>query len=432
MRAKLLAILALLTPFATGPVFGQAPMTLADLERMALAASPSLQQTAADVRAATGRAKQAGLYPNPVIGASGDHVAGGPILRGGDIGGFIEQRVVTAGKLGLARKAGEQTRLAAEHTQETERLRVLTAIRSLYYQALGEQRLMAVRKDMAELAGRTVKTWRELANLGQADQPDVLEADVEAQRAQLAITIAGNALDRTWREIAAMVDRPGLRPAVLEGDFDALPQLDAAQELEKIYAASPQLRAAQANRAGAELRLQRARVEKIPDVMVRGGIRYNRELVGPYPDPGQAGAGASAGQAGALAPAGTEGFFDIGVQIPLFHRYEGDVAAASAEAERARLEEVRERQALAFRFAGVYKEYRNAVDIASRYRDSMLPEARQAYEMYLSNFGNMAAPYAQVLLTQRNLFGLEEEYVTALMAAWRSAVDIEGLLASGN
>jgi len=228
MRARLLAVLTILTPFGTALAFGQAPMTLADLERMALAASPSLQQSGADVRAAAGRAKQAGLYPNPVIGASGDQIGGGPIVRGGEIGGFVEQRVVTAGKLGLARKAGEQTRLAAEHTQETERLRVLTAIRNLYYQALGEQRLMAVRRDMAELAARTVKTWRERANLGQADQPDVLAADVEAQRAQLAVTMARNALDRTWREIAAMVDRQGLRPSALEGDFDALPQLDAA------------------------------------------------------------------------------------------------------------------------------------------------------------------------------------------------------------
>jgi cobalt-zinc-cadmium efflux system outer membrane protein len=409
MRAKLLTILL------AAPVFGQSPATLADLERMALAASPSLQQSAADVRAAAGRAQQAGLYPNPVLGASGDHVAGGPIMRGGDLGGFVEQRVVTAGKLGLARRAGEQMRLAAEHTQETERLRVLTTIRGLYYQALGEQRSIGVRKDMAELAGRAAETWRELANLGQSDQPDVLTAGVEAQRAQLAVTMARNALDRTWREIAAVVDQPALQAAALKGDFEALPKLDAAQEWEKIQAASPRLRAAQANRAGADLRLRRARVEKIPDVMVRGGVRYNRERVGP----------------GAGVPAGTEGFFDIGVQIPVFNRNQGDVAAASAEAEHARLEEIRERQALARRFAGVYKEYRDAVDMAGRYRDSMLPAARQAHEMYLSNFGNMAAPYAQVLLTQRNLFQLEEEYVAALMAGWRSAVEIEGLLAGG-
>lgn len=397
---------------AAFPALGQqAPLALADLERMALAASPSLEQRAAEVRAAAGRARQAGLYPNPVLGASGDHVAGGPILRGGDLGGFVEQRVVTAGKLGWSRKSAEQSRVAAEQMQETARLRVLTTIRTLYYRALGEQRLIAVRKEMTDLAARTAQTRRELANLGQADRPDVLAAEVEEQRAALGVTLAENALDGTWREIAAMVGQPAPRPSALAGDFETVPQIDAAAELERIYSTSPELRAAEALRAGADLQLRRARVENIPDILLRGGVRYNRELVG------------------AGVPIGTEGFFDIGVQIPLFNRNQGAVAAAAAEADRARLEGSREKQMLARRFAAVYREYRDAVDAAARYRDSMIPAARQAQEMYLSNFGNMAAPYTQVLLTQRNLFQLEEEYAATLMTAWRSVVDLQGLLA---
>ncbi len=392
------------------PAFAQQALTLAELERMAVAASPGLAQSQSDVRAAAGRALQAGLYPNPVLGASGDHVAGGPILRGGDLGGFVEQRVVVAGKLGLQRKAAEQSHVAAGQMQEAARLRVLTTIRGLYYRALGEQRLVAVRKDMAELAERTSKTRRELANLGQADRPDVLAADIETQRAELGVTMARNALDRTWREIAAMVGRADLAASTLDGDFEAVPKVDAEAALAAINAGNPELLAADANRAGADLQLRRARVENIPDIMVRGGVRYNRELIGP-------------GEA-----IGTEGFFDIGVQIPIFNRNQGAIAAAGAEAERARLQGSREKLALARRFAGVYKEYKDAVDAAARYRDSMIPAAREAYEMYVGNFANMAAPYPQVLSTQRNLFQLQEDYVTALMTAWRSAVEIEGLL----
>jgi cobalt-zinc-cadmium efflux system outer membrane protein len=416
MRANVLAMVMCAT------AFGQNSMTLEDLERMALTVSPSIKERAADVQAAAGRARQAGFYPNPVLGASGDHVAGGPIQRGGDLGGFVEQRVVTAGKLSLARRAGDQMRQAAEQEQAAEQLRVLTAIRRLYYQALGEQRLIAIRSDLAELAERAAKTQRELANLGQADQPDVLTADVEAQRAQLAVTMARNALAATWRKIAATIDRSDAQPAVLDGDWDALPKLEEATELGRIYAASPQLRAAQANRAAAALRLRRERVEAIPDVMLRGGVRDNRALVGP----GLVGAGSSTNLG---TPAGIEGFFDVGVQIPLFHGNQGNVTAAAAESERARFDELRVRQALAVRFAGVYRGYRDAVDSAARYRDSMLPAARQAYEMYQANFGNMAAPYARVLLAQRNLFQLEEEYVAAVMAGWSNVVEMEGLLA---
>jgi len=392
------------------PGMAQQALTLAELERMAVAASPGLAQSQSEVRAAAGRALQAGLYPNPVVGASGDHVAGGPVLRGGDLGGFVEQRVVMAGKLWLQRGAAEQGRVAAGHMQEAERLRVLITIRELYYRALGEQQIVAARQDMAEVASRTAKTRRELANLGQADRPDVLAADIEAQRAELGVTMARNALDRTWREIAAVVGRSDLAASRLDGDFEAVPKVDAEAALAAINAGNPELLAADANRAGADLQLRRARVENIPDIMVRGGVRYNRELIGP-------------GEA-----IGTEGFFDIGVQIPIFNRNQGAIAAAGAEAERARLQGRRERLALTRRFAGVYKEYRDAVDAAARYRDSMIPAAREAYEMYVGNFANMAAPYPQVLTAQRNLFQLQEDYVTALIAAWRSAVAIEGLL----
>jgi len=294
--------------------------------------------------------------------------------------------------------------------QEAERLRVLITIRELYYRALGEQQIVAARQDMAEVASRTAKTRRELANLGQADRPDVLAADIEAQRAELGVTMARNALDRTWREIAAVVGRSDLAASRLDGDFEAVPKVDAEAALAAINAGNPELLAADANRAGADLQLRRARVENIPDIMVRGGVRYNRELIAP-------------GEA-----IGTEGFFDIGVQIPLFNRNQGAIAAAGAEAERARLQGRRERLALTRRFAGIYKEYRDAVDAAARYRDSMIPAAREAYEMYVGNFANMAAPYPQVLTAQRNLFQLQEDYVTALIAAWRSAVAIEGLL----
>ncbi|MSV35037.1 MAG: TolC family protein [Bryobacterales bacterium] len=389
----------------------QSPVTLADLERMALAASPSLEQRGAEVRAAAGRAKQAGLYPNPVLGTNGEHVAAGPDLRGGTIGGFFEQRVVTAGKLGLSRKSAEQMRLAAEHMQETSRLQVLTTIRRLYYQALGEQRLISVRKEMADVAERTARTSRELANLGRADRPDVLAAEVEAQKAQLAVTLAQNALDRTWREISAVVGQPGLRPSLLEGDIETIPAIDAQAELEKIFDVSPQVRAAENLKASADFQLRRARAENIPDIMVRGGVRNNRELVRPG------------------VPVGLEGIFDIGVQVPLFHRNQGAVAAAAAEVDRSRLEGSRQKQMLARRFADVYQDYRNAADSATRYRGSMIPAARQAYEMYAANFSDMAAPYERVLLTQRNLFQLEEEYSRTLLAAWRSAVEIQGLLA---
>jgi cobalt-zinc-cadmium efflux system outer membrane protein len=406
-------------PAAAAPVKPQTGLRLEDLERMALANNPTLKQAEADIAVAAGRAKQAGLYPNPTISAVGEEISRGPIIRGGEIGGGFQQRIVMGGKLGLSRQVGEQERLAAEQMAQAQRQRVLNAVRVLYYQAVGDQRLVQVRGQMAGLAREVVRISGEMGNVGQSDKPDQLFADIEAERLDLGLVTARNGLERTWRQITAVVNNPSLRPTLLEGDLEEVPKLDADQALERIYAESPELRTAQVNIARSELELKRARREPIPDIVVGGGVRYNRELLEFSP-------GGTLRQ-----PVGPEGFFDIGIQIPIFNRNQGSVAAAKAEAERARLEVDRTKLALRARLATVYREYRDAIATVERYRGRMIPKAQQAYELYLNSFRGMAAAYPQVLISQRNLFQLQEDYVTALVAAWQRAIEIQGLLLTG-
>ncbi|MEO7650068.1 MAG: TolC family protein, partial [Bryobacteraceae bacterium] len=386
-----------------------------DLEKMALAHHPALAHAAAGVRAAEGRALQAGLYPNPTVGANGDEIARGPVIRGGEFGGFFEQRVVTAGKLGLSRRVAQQAKVESEAAAGGERQRVLNAVRALYYQALGDQKLIEVRTSLAKLARRAADVSRELANVGQADRPDVLAIDIEAQRLELNLVMARNAQQRTWRQLAAAVNQPSLSIAPLAGDLESPPKLDMTQALAAIYKENPELIMAQAAVSRMNLAVDRARIEKIPDVQVRGGVRYNRELL-------------EQGPLGASRAVGVEGFFDIGVQIPIFNRNQGALAAARAESEQGRLAVDRARLLLRSRFAAVSKEYDDAIAAAGLYRREMLPKAKEAYDLYQGNFRRMSAAYPQVLIAQRNWFQLQEDYVAVLVRAWQSAVEIQGLL----
>jgi outer membrane protein, heavy metal efflux system len=388
-----------------------AQMRLAELEQMALANNPAIAQAAAGTRAAEGRLKQAGLYPNPVLGANGEHVT--PVIDGGSVGGFVEQRFVTGGKLGLAKQAAKQERLSAVEMQNAARLAVLTSVRTLFYRALGEQRLVELRREMADVAGRTAQTLAELNNVGQADRPDQLAAEIESGRALLAATLARNALDRTWREIAAVVNQPSLRPAALEGDLDALPKIDAEEKLAEILGSNPDLRTREIEVARSTALTRRARAENIPDIRFRGGVRYNREPIdGSAP----------------RAIVGPEGIFDLAVDLPIFNRNQGAIAAAQAEAERARLAVDRERLEVRSRFAEVFRQYSDALAASQRYRDELVPKARQAFDMYSGNFRQMAAAYPQVLNAQRNLVQLQDEYIAELISAWAAAMEIEGML----
>ena len=395
------------------------PVTLADLERMALERNPTIGQAKADVDAAAGLAKQAGLYPNPVVSAVGEEIARGPIIRGGEIGAGFQQRIVTAGKLGLSRKVAEQGRAMTEEAAKAQRQRVLNAVRVLYYQALSDQYRIRVRTNLSRLAAEAVRISGELANVGAADQPDQLAAEVESERIQLDLTDAINRQERTWRQLGAVVNNPTLRPVPLAGELVMVPRLDADQALEAIYAESPELRAVSIDVNRAETALTRAKKEVIPDLLISGGVRYNRELLD------------MANGSSLRRPVGLEGFFDIGVQIPIFNRNQGNVAAARAGVDRAKLEVDRTKLALRSRLAEVYREYQTALTRADRYRQDILPKAQKAYELYLNNFRQMAAAYPQALIAQRNLFQLQDAYVDALTNVWQRSVDIQGLLLTG-
>ena len=355
-------------------------LRLEDLERMALAANPTIGQAKALVDAAAGRAQQAGLWPNPTFGANGEHVS--KVTGGGAVGGFVEQRFITAGKLGLNRRMALQEQAVYAENQNAQRQRLLNSVRTLYYQALGDQLLIQVRGNLANLASRAVAVTQEMSNVGQADRPDLLAAETEAERIQLELIGAQNAKERTWRKLSAVVNNSSLKPTWLEGNLEEIPKLDVDQALEAIYRDSPELRAAELAIRQSELSVRRAQVEKIPDILVRGGLRNNREFgeVGPN---------------GPTQRRGLEGIFDVGVQIPIFNRNQGAVKAAKAEAEHARLEVERTKLSLQARLAAEYKDYRDSSIAVERYRTKILPKARQAYELYLANFRQMAGAYPQ-------------------------------------
>lgn len=420
MRKRLYRfVLLLAAPMVAMAQVPTPPVTLADLEQMALERNPTIGQAKADVDAAAGLAKQAGLYPNPVVSVVGEEIARGPIIRGGEIGAGFQQRIVTAGKLGLSRKVAEQERAIIEEAAKAQRQRVLNAVRALYYQALGDQYRIRVRTNLASLATEAVRISGELANVGAADQPDLLAADVEAQRIELELADAVNRQERTWRQLAAVVNNPSLRPTPLAGELETVPRLEVDQALEAIYAESPELRAASIDVNRAETALTRAKKEVIPDLIVSGGVRYNRELL------------EVANGSALRRPVGPEGFFDIGIQIPIFNRNQGNVAAARAGVDRAKLEVDRTKLALRSRLAEVYREYTTSLLRADRYRQDVLPKAQKAYELYLNNFRQMAAAYPQALIAQRNLFQLQDAYVDALTSVWQRSTEIQGLLLTG-
>jgi cobalt-zinc-cadmium efflux system outer membrane protein len=385
-------------------------LTLAELEQLALSNNPTLVQAAAEIRAAAARKLQSGLYPNPTAGYEGEQIRGG-IQGGGEQGFFVSQDIVLGGKLGLNRNIFEQEKKQAEAEGEEQRLRLINSVGILYYQALAAQEMVNLRRKLAKLAQDAVETSHQLGNIGQADQPDVLQAEVEGEQAELAVVLAEQNQMRAWRALTATVGKREMPLTHLAGNLEEIPQDNPDEWLQAILQESPAVKIAQLGVLKAEASLARAKREPVPDLQLRGGLQQNLEL-----------------EATTNRPIGLQGFAEVGIQIPLFNRNQGNVGAAKADVERAQQEVRRVQLVLQERAAGLLQNYVTSRATVERYRDRIIPRAGKAYELYLKSYRGMAAAYPQVLIAQRTLFQLQTDYITALDSLWASSIALKGFL----
>lgn len=404
-------------PPPTLPRLGMAQATdrplvhLEELEELALKNNPTLSQAASEVAASKGRQLQAGLWPNPTVGYSGEEIRGGS-SRGGQQGFFVEQQVLLGSKLALNRKVLAQEIRQAELEQEEQEMRVKNAVRLLYYQALAAQEMVAMWKELSRIASETLSFDRQLSNLGQQNETEVLQAEIEAEEAELAMIRADHEKRRAMSALAAVVADPSVADATLGGSLEEnLPSLDEEQALAALLRDSPAVRIAQAGVDRAEVALARSRREAVPDLLFRGGLQQNREL-----------------QESSGRPVGLQGFAEVGLQLKIFDRNQGNSQAAQADLERARNEVKRVSLVLRERAASFIDSYSTARTLADRYRTRILPLAQKAYERIYARYGLMQASYPQVLDSQHNLYKLEIEYVSSLNQLWSNAVALKGFL----
>ncbi len=352
-----------------------------------------------------------GLYPNPSVGYAGDEIRGGSV-GGGKQGFFVQQTIVMGGKLGKSRAVfGAEAKLAEIEAQE-QQTRVETAVKMAFLRVLAAQEWLDARRDLAKIAENAAQTQRELMNTGQADESEVLEAEVEAKRMRMAARMQENTLREEWRSLAAVIGQPNMPIATVAGDLErGWPELNEEEAVEAIAKQSPAVQIAEVSAGRAQAVLARAKSEPFPDVQVRAGIEYNHETLGSVP-----------------WAKGWEGLAEASVELPLFNRNQGNIAVARADIDRAQQEKIRVALTLRERAATVVDEYSNAKLMAVEYRDGILPHAKKAYSLLVDKYGQMLASYPRVLEAQRKLFELQIGYIAALEGVWTNGLALQGYL----
>lgn len=379
-------------------------INLPALEQLAYEHNPTLRQAGANIEAAQGRAQQAGLYPNPTVGYSGERIGAGGTA--GEMQGlFIDQTIVTAGKLRLSRAQCAQEVAQTTALELAQQYRVLNSVRIRFYQLLALQRLLEVRGNLLKVADDAVQTTEELLNVGAANKPDLLQARIEARQERVALENARTQYEAAWQQLAALVGMPDLPVSRLEGDLEAavpMPDFDAA--LAHLLEASPEIQVALAEIARTQVGLKREQVEPIPNVQMRVANGYDFETRRDVTS------------------------VQVGVRLPIFDKNQGNIRTARARVAYAQAELCRVQLSLTQRLARAYARYRTAATTVQSYRKANLPDAKEAYELYLDSFRKRRAAWPQVLVAQRTYFQISVEYTEALAEMRSAEVAILGLL----
>jgi cobalt-zinc-cadmium efflux system outer membrane protein len=389
------------------------PIALEQFQHWAEQNNPTLTQSAALKERTEQQGRQAGLLPNPTVGYSGEHIRGGD-YHGGEEGAFVQQTIVLGGKLGLRREIYRQQAASDKIGIDEQTYRVHADVQRVFYRALTAQAVIAVRRKMLDLAANAVETAHHLANVGQADAPDVLQAEVESEQAKIDYSDAQREYLQQFAMLAALCNQPSLPVSPLDGDLEKAPDLNSEATMTKLLAESPTVQRAQQDVAVAEAGLKRSKREAVPNLTVQAGEWHSGERL-----------------EGINKPAGWMGFAQAGVELPLWNRNQGGTSAARADVARAQAGVTRTRLTLRQSAESLIQGYLAARFQAERYRTQLIPRAQRAYELYGMKYQQMAAAYPQVLTSRRTLFNLQIAYLHALEMEWMNAVGLQNYTLRG-
>ncbi|MBI5395739.1 MAG: TolC family protein [Verrucomicrobia bacterium] len=372
----------------------------------AAANNPELRASRARIEAATGRAVQACLWPNPNLELTAEEVPvnNGGLSRSQTLAG-VGQTVPFPGKKALDSKIGAAGVTAAEWEYLGRELEVLREVKTAFWRALAAQKKLATVEELAALARSTAAAVRKRVQHGAAPDQEQLRAEIEEERAAVTLTGAQREQIEAQKSLAPLLGRRPENLGALAGELSEQAQVPALeQSREQMLARHPNVRAVLANRDRAELELRRAKLDPLPDVTL--GVAAGRD-----------------NDADTTLMA-----FRVSVPLPIFDRAQGRKREARANADIARYDLTTTELRLARDLAVTDARLRSAAAQVESYRARILPKADGALRLVRSGYYAGKLGLLDLLDTQRTTVEARLAYYDKLLELNVAQAELESLL----
>jgi cobalt-zinc-cadmium efflux system outer membrane protein len=391
------------------PAPGQPPLTLSQLQAMAMTRNPLIRQAASDVEAARGNMIQAGAYPNPHVGYQCDDMNTG--LTAGYQGGAVGQTIVTGGKLRLAKASAGVDLHNAELALRRARYDLATQVRSNYLSVLVARKRIQVNNALAQFADRVYRLQAKRVAAGQAAAYEPLQLRVLAVQAQAQLIQSNHEYEAAWRKLAITLNSPDMTPTPLAGRIDGpVPLISYEAAREQILRTHTDLVTAQNAVVRAQYQLKLARLTPVcPNIDTNTVIEHD------YTTP----------------PFATVVSLQVGVPLPVFDNNRGNIIAAEAALVRACSEYERARNDLFTNLADTFARYDTNRQTAQQYHSSILVDQVRAYRGAYQRYQvDPEADFNDVVTSQQTLASTISTYIQLLGDQWQAVADLAGLLQS--
>lgn len=379
------------------------------LVALGLERNPRLAKVSYAVESARGQAIQAGLYPNPTVSLIFDELLDKQGRSGVNQLPNFNQQIVTARKLRISQAAAMREVDQASWQVIAERYSLLADIRVAYFDALALQRRVGILEELVKLAEKSVDQTNRLLEAKQVARLDLIQLEVEAERLRAELESSQRELPGAYKRLAATIGVNQMVIRAVAGDlFAPLPDYDLDRTQSYVLAVHPQLQIAQWGIQRAQLLVKRAQVEPIPNLGFSSSfIRQNQNLSNDF----------------------SLGF---SATVPLWNRNQGNIHSAEADLCQALQEIGRVENDLSDRVSTAIRDYASARRRAERYRDAILPRAKETYQLSVQAYQGGQFEYLRVLEAQRAVAQANLEYIRALGDAWKGAASISGLTIEDN
>lgn len=359
---------------------------------------PELAEAKALIEAADGRAKQAGLFPNPTgIARMESAPISGRTPGEAEYLAGISQPIPLGGRLGKARQAAQFERDRRIHELEARRSALRKRVRSAFAMALYHEKAYQSQREIIAASEKIASTTKDRLEAGDTSRAELARAEMELIRAQVELRRSGAMLETSRVELKAAIGDPGFRVKSLEGTLDAAFEIPTLESLAADLSAHPELASAGAEVRAREAGVKLAKAERIPEVRVEALYRRLENT--------------------------KENRFDIGVSIPipLFDRNQGRLREARAEVSAAEARSRTTRNTLSVQLHEAHAQLTAALANSRLLNADVLPRAEIVLRAAEARFAAGDIGLTELLPVRRDWSAVQMSYIESLrdvMQAW--------------